>query len=154
MSKTWQQRWRPAGGWPLYAIVLVAAMVIGSGSAYAYYQASKPPAVHVIIPSPLTATATVRAPTPHASTRFVTEPPVTVQPSHPLPAAQPQGTPSPSLTPHRVHPSGSANIPGISGWVPPATTGGEPSPPPATDNPTPGVTAPSASPTSPSQGGF
>lgn len=126
--------------------MLITSALLGMGGVTAYYYVSQPAPVTVITPSPQTSIRIIRAPTPHASTHYVTEPPVIVQPSHQAPAARPQ----PSLSQPS---SGSANIPGVPGYIPPSTTGGEP-PPPSTDNPTPGVTAPSPSPSSPSQGGF
>lgn len=143
----WRKRWRPAGGWQLLIAVLGSSVLLGMAATVVYYYAVQPAAVKVITPPAQIATHTIR---PHASVRTVTPPPVTVRPSY-QPVARPEGTPSPSLTPNRAPSSGSANIPGVSGYVPPSTTGGEP--PPTTDNPTSGVTAPSPSPSSPSQGG-
>lgn len=144
----WRQRWRPAGGWPFYAVVLAAFFVVGVGGSYAYYQVSKPAQVKVITPPAQVIHTTIRPPVLPARTHYVTQPPVTVQPAYvpPVhaPAPSPTPTPSPDLTP------GQANIPGVSGYVPPSTTGGDASP--STDNPTSGVTPP-ASPSSPSQGG-
>lgn len=149
--QTWWQKWRPIGGWQLLLAVLVSSVLLGMGATVVYYYAVQPAQVKVITPPAQVIHTTIRPPVPRASTHYVTEPPVTVQPAQVLPSARPAGTPSPSLTPNRVPSSGSANIPGISGYVPPSATGGDASP--STDNPTSGVTPP-ASPPSPSQGGF
>jgi hypothetical protein len=140
VRQTWKQRWRPAGGWPVYAAVLLLAFALGGGGIAVAYVLGQPPKVRVITPVPLTSTSTIRAPVPHASTRYVTRPPVTVTPSYPQPV--------PVTTTHPPPSSGGADIPGVSPYAP--QTGGEPLP--TTDNPTPGVTAP-PSPSSPSQGG-
>lgn len=145
----WRQKWRPIGGWQLLLAVLGSSVLLGMAATVVYYYAVQPAQVKVITPPAQVIHTTIRPPVLPARTHYVTEPPVTVQPSY-QPTARPQGTPSPSLTPNRVPSSGSANIPGISGYVPPSATGGDASP--STDNPIPGVTSP-ASPSSPSQGG-
>lgn len=146
MKQTWQKKWRPAGGWQILIAVLASSVLLGVTGAVAYYYAFQPAQVKVITPPAQIVHTTIRPPVLPARTRYVTEPPVIVRPSY-----QPVATPQPSLTPNRAPSSGSANIPGTGGYIPPATTGGDASP--STDNPTLGVTPP-ASPSSPSQGGF
>jgi hypothetical protein len=113
---SWTRHWRPAGGWLVYAVVLISSLALGAGGALVYYEYSRPPPVRVI-----------HEPTPNASTRYVVPPPVTVRPVQ-VPTGQPRIPAAPYITP-TTHP--------------PST---HKEPPPTTETPSPSVSIPSSPP--------